>query len=391
MENIISEFKNSFENLIQDFKLAITNEYDIQITDLDQIWNKLNQKKHQVEINKKIDEKEKSDKKGKKIDEKEKSDKKGKKIDKEIIQELEPESDNEKDLEKRYCSYVLRRGEREGRECGELVKNINCTYCTQHKKYEGKEIKDKNIIPTKKSSPAVKSSPDPDRLLRIIPKTDIIYNPLTQLVFKSKDEKIVIGKWNKENKCVDNLTEEDVKICIAKKFAYKQPEKNNDDEEKINELLLQWDFEDNHINGKISYENLNQIIKPKKIKKSTEYENDGYPIKISHNKDDEKLILEYKDGSNKWVILSLTIKNFDHKYLYKYLAVNYINNIKSKENEFSTNDKKKNDNLSKKLKSKKSPFNEEDNVEDVLKEIIKPNKNDEILDSSDEESDLLDD
>jgi hypothetical protein len=390
MEKIIIEFKNNFELLLNDFKIAITNEYDITLDDLNSIWNKLNN------INIKKNEKKTIAKSIKIIDKEE---------DKKPEENIEKMEKMEKIDNKNYCAYILRRGEREGKECGEIIKNKNNIYCTQHKKYEGKEIKDKNIVPTKKSSP-VKSSPNPDLILRKIKDTDHIYHPKTMLVFLTKDDKkVVIGKWNKLTKNVDHLSEEDIKICITNKFAYDDNhlkidnEFEESEEEKLNDFFLQWKFEEKIIEGKISFENLDKMIKPKKIKKSNNFENDGYPIKISINKDDEKLIIEFNDGNNRWSIISLTIKNSEYKYIYDWIdSKSFISNKKKnidKQTEKEIENKKKDDNILKKSQFKDTSFSEKDNVEDVLEEITKKRKETnsdevELLDSSDEE-DLLDD
>ena len=138
------------------------------------------------------------------------------------------------------CPYLFTKGNREGECCGSKPKN-GAVYCSRHKKYEGVPPKEKKVLPTSKKSIAsgVKSKKSPvtkqnnDKILRKNTKIDKLWHQESGMVFKSKTERIVIGK------CVDDkilpLTEDDIDVCISLSFKYEESshlkDKKHDDKE----------------------------------------------------------------------------------------------------------------------------------------------------------------
>ena len=105
------------------------------------------------------------------------------------------------------CQYVFTRGKRKGEMCGARACK-NSMYCSKHKKHENKKQKEKNTIPKKKVRTNV---------LKRIRSINKYYHPETGMVFKSKDEKVVIGKY--VNGEVISLDNDDIEIC--KKYCFK--------------------------------------------------------------------------------------------------------------------------------------------------------------------------
>ena len=92
----------------------------------------------------------------------------------------------------------------------------------------------------------------------------MFWNPETTLVFKSKEEKVVIGSC-KDNKVIP-LTDEDVKNCEKYGLKYERKE----DENKIDTLLLVCERCIENHNTTLLYENtilFNENIKLKQEKK----------------------------------------------------------------------------------------------------------------------------
>lgn len=120
------------------------------------------------------------------------------------------------------CVYLVKRGNRAGQLCGQNCRIGNL--CCRH----NKQVKKPKLILHKK----------PKLILR---KNKQISNKLwhaeTGFVFKSEEDKIVIGK------CVDNninaLSDDDIKVCMANGFRYeKKINIDVNDQAKDVEILL---------------------------------------------------------------------------------------------------------------------------------------------------------
>jgi len=122
------------------------------------------------------------------------------------------------------CSFVLRRGTRAGTVCGAKNKK-NSDFCSQHSK---KNVTEKEIVMIETNNKALPpKKPNPVlRMNKIIGKW---WHPDSGLVFKSSEEKIVIGIF-KNNQLFD-LSEEDVQACVAHKFKYVYNKRKREEEE----------------------------------------------------------------------------------------------------------------------------------------------------------------
>lgn len=102
------------------------------------------------------------------------------------------------------CIYMFTRGHKAGDRCDKKCRK-NKKYCSQHRKYE-----DKNIL--------LNDNPK-QIIIKKNKKIDKYCHNETGMVFKSKDEKTVIGKLNEEDKVV-SLTKEDILICKTWGFNF---------------------------------------------------------------------------------------------------------------------------------------------------------------------------
>lgn len=129
------------------------------------------------------------------------------------------------------CSFVLLRGVRAGTICGAKNKK-NSEFCCQHAK---KNVVEKEIvvIETDNKAPPPKKPNPVLRMNKIIGKW---WHPDSGLVFKSSDEKIVIGIF-KNNQLVD-LSEEDVQSCVANKFKYVYNKRKREEEEQEENVII---------------------------------------------------------------------------------------------------------------------------------------------------------
>jgi hypothetical protein len=122
------------------------------------------------------------------------------------------------------CVYIFTKGANAGEQCTCKPKD-GAMYCSKHKKYEGTEQKSakktvlpvpkKSVVPVpKKVTPPIKK---PNLVLVRNKKLDKFFHQETGLVFKSEQEKIVIGKI--DNDSIVKLNEDDIDNC--KKFGFK--------------------------------------------------------------------------------------------------------------------------------------------------------------------------
>jgi hypothetical protein len=112
------------------------------------------------------------------------------------------------------CSYVYLRGQKAGQGCP-LKKKVGSSFCSQHTKKpkEAKAAEEPTIEVTANEPPK-----KPNPILRMNKVINKWWHPESGLVFKSSEEKIVIGIYKDDT--IHDLSEEDVKTCIAFKFRY---------------------------------------------------------------------------------------------------------------------------------------------------------------------------
>jgi hypothetical protein len=117
------------------------------------------------------------------------------------------------------CAYKFTKGKQQGEMCTSYIKD-NSQYCSKHMKFEDsgqKEIK-QNPLPV----PTVKSV---DRLIRLNKEINKWWHVESKLVFKSNKEKIVVGIYKDNVYC--DLCEDDIEECNKYGFKYEieQPKK----------------------------------------------------------------------------------------------------------------------------------------------------------------------
>jgi hypothetical protein len=151
------------------------------------------------------------------------------------------------------CPYIFAKGEKEGSICGSKPKS-GCEYCSRHQKFEGvgQDIKKKS--PKTKTSSSigdkstvsnkVKASPSKKPLERIIKLNKDInkfWNAETQLVFKSKDERVVYASYRDD--VLSELNDDDIILCEQYGFKYEKTsleEEDEPEEKKAEEKKVSW-------------------------------------------------------------------------------------------------------------------------------------------------------
>ena len=119
-----------------------------------------------------------------------------------------------------HCCYKITRGPKKGEMCDKSKKFGD--YCTQHKKYSND---DSSSVATsvKSSSEPVKKSVE--KVIRKNKDLDKFWHAESRMVFKSKTERIVIGRENKGE--IITLSEEDKAVCEKYGFKYVIEEKED--------------------------------------------------------------------------------------------------------------------------------------------------------------------
>jgi len=137
------------------------------------------------------------------------------------------------------CKYVFTRGATTGSTCNAKLKS-GSEYCSRHVKYESEEqkIKEKKIVPVttktkEKETPSKpkKTASKPNITLRMNKDIKKFWNPETQLVFKAKDDRVVVASYRDEE--LSKLTEDDIMLCEQYGFKYdlKYNEESKDEPE----------------------------------------------------------------------------------------------------------------------------------------------------------------
>ena len=141
------------------------------------------------------------------------------------------------------CPYEYTKGDKKGKKCGVVAKN-GSQYCSTHKKYEGKEVKESKFLPQPIKSD---SSTTSAKRAELHSSLKVYYHKESNLVFKSpKDLTIVAKITNKEMESISS--EEDIELC--KKYGFKyvcdfdlemvenKKEKKDDEEDELPKPLL---------------------------------------------------------------------------------------------------------------------------------------------------------
>lgn len=126
------------------------------------------------------------------------------------------------------CPYVFIKGKNEGQTCNSKPKE-GATYCSRHAKCEETGQKEKKKIPSAKTVSSKNEDKDkkkkdekPKIVIRMNKDINKYWNPETKLVFKSKEERVVVGNY--DNDTLNKLTDDDIAVCEKYGFKYEKEE-----------------------------------------------------------------------------------------------------------------------------------------------------------------------
>lgn len=140
-------------------------------------------------------------------------------------------AEESKSVESSGCPYVFSKGDKSGTTCGVKVKIEGRLYCSKHKQCEEGGQPEKKA----KASPKPAVADKKRVVIRMNKEIEKYWNPETKLVFKSKEEKVVIGSFKDGE--IKELTPEDIETClkIGFKFETAQAAKEEAEEEEVEE------------------------------------------------------------------------------------------------------------------------------------------------------------
>ena len=214
MNSLISGIESIVQNAVEEYICLICKKYDnIEKDELEKLWNNTS---NSVQISVKN-----------------------------INNVKSPQTNsNNTDSSKDGCPYAFLKGVNKGNICGCKTKSDK-VYCSRHKKHEGTVQKIKKSMPNndchkqkeQKEPINVKEKEDninKKRILRQNKNIGKLWHPETRLVFKSFNNRTVIGKYNETENCINNLTDKDIDDCKRWGFPYESQENtvdNSDNEE----------------------------------------------------------------------------------------------------------------------------------------------------------------
>ena len=251
IENIIS--KN-----IAEFNKRISEKYGVDISELDELWSELSG--------------------GSKVS------KAPKKTDNKDSNSVVSTTSSKKSKIDGGCPYVFIKGKDEGNTCSSKPKD-GCTYCSKHQKCEGTGQKDKKKVPavdkktissSKTSKPKESSSEKPKIFIRLNKEINKYWFPETNLVFKSKDERVVCGSYIDSK--INALTQEDIAVCEKYGFKYEKSVEENPSEKSKEKKSISADIEKTNTEAKNIETVLSSIfeknVKPMEELSDIEHEED---------------------------------------------------------------------------------------------------------------------
>lgn len=217
MDNLFKSIEYTIEESVKQYSDAISKKYKIDSKELEKMWEDISSN---IEfINKTTGQKTAS----------KKSETKTKKTETKKTETKSEDSEG-------GCVYLFVRGKNSGSKCGAKTKSGD--YCSKHEKFENSTPKSKKSLPKAKpvTTPKSSSSPVPKKINKVIRENKSInkfWHPETQLVFKSKDERVVIGRLKDDKIC--DLDEDDVKLCESYgfKMEVKTPPKSESTKKTI--------------------------------------------------------------------------------------------------------------------------------------------------------------
>uniref|UniRef100_A0A6C0LVU4 Uncharacterized protein n=1 Tax=viral metagenome TaxID=1070528 RepID=A0A6C0LVU4_9ZZZZ len=203
---------------VEEFSKTISDEYGIDIKELDQIWSRIKTGDHMGEAT--------GDHMGEATGE--------------ATGESQPPIKKLTTEKSGGCPYIFTKGKKDGCRCGSNAKSGK-TYCSRHKKYEGQSPKKKKKkLPERKSiitgTKKAISKKKPENIVLHKGPDDYFHHRQTGLVFNT--DRVSIGTWSKadvdpsgKDKIV-SLTKENIEQ--AKKFGFQYIEEEEEEEEDVN-------------------------------------------------------------------------------------------------------------------------------------------------------------
>ena len=202
---LIKTITDIIEKNIREYNIKLAEKYNMDISELDQLWEEVS-----------------GDSKPKKT----RAKKEDKKEEKGAKKEKKDDSKEKKKTVEGGCPYTFTKGKNEGTTCGSKPKDGG-DYCSKHQKFEGVGQTEKKKIPTPEKSST--ETPEKKRIvIRLNKDIDKYWNPETKMVFKSKEEKVVVGKYDDDE--IQKLTDGDIETCKKYCFKYEIMEEGIEDE-----------------------------------------------------------------------------------------------------------------------------------------------------------------
>lgn len=215
------------------------------------------------------------------------------------------------------CPYVFAKGEKEGSTCGSKPKT-GCEYCSRHQKFEGIGQDTKKKLPKAKTqasnsmsekASSVKKAKSPpkksiERVIKINKDINKYWNAETQLVFKSKDERVVYATFRDEK--LEELNDDDVMLCEQYGFKYEkgplkeeveevEDEKVEESKKKKEEIKIEKvekkKKEDVKVEKKVEKKSLSHAIDESNLK-AKDIENVLNELQLSNDDEDDEFIEE---------------------------------------------------------------------------------------------------
>lgn len=223
MENLIKNFTNDFEHLINKFCDELSEKFSLDKDDVSEVWKDLSGVK--ATASKATASKTTASKPSTSKTTSSKT-------------TASKTSSKPSSPDKSTCPYVFSKGDKSGSVCGSSSKS-GATYCSKHSKFEGIGQEQK---PTKKVVPSASKAKKDESLVPIVSgpvlklnkNLNKFWHSVSGMVFKSKDDKVVIGK------CVDDklvpLSSEDFETCKKYRFKYDQNSDNESEQEQDQDL-----------------------------------------------------------------------------------------------------------------------------------------------------------
>jgi hypothetical protein len=279
MNSLLKGIETSIKNAIEEFSKIISEKYDIEALDLENIWNKVSS---DITISIVI-----------------KNDIKNTKNVKEKTSPKSAEKTENKSED--GCPYIYTRGENKGEQCGGKTKE-GVVYCSRHKKFEEVGQMEKKKMPQAKTISAKagpkKTSPPKkqiDKTLRMNKEINKFWHPESELIFKSKDERVVIGSY--KNKTINKLSDDDIMLCEQYGFKYIKEEIVDDEESEDEEQDKE--EQDKEEQDKEEQEKKKLEEKKEQEKKKLEEKKEQEKKKLEEKKEQEKKKLEEKKEQEK--------------------------------------------------------------------------------------------